>query len=207
VENWEYFLKAFISLLVIMDPLGNLPLFLSFTADYDQQARTRTAMWSSISAAGILIVFCLGGEKVLSFFGISIPAFQITGGIIFLLYALQMLQILPSGMKTTSEEEQETMEKENIALVPMGIPFIAGPGAITNVLLWRQMAGDYVQFFLLLGAIFSASAGIYLSLRFSVVISKFLGYSGIRVISRLMGLLLAAMAVQFVAQGVQALIK
>jgi len=207
VENWEYFLKAFISLLVIMDTLGNLPLFLSFTADYDTTARSRTAMWSSISAAGILIVFCLGGEKVLSFFGISIPAFQITGGVIFLLYALQMLQILPSGMKTTSEEEQETMEKENIALVPMGIPFIAGPGAITNVLLWRQMAGDYVQFFLPLGAIFLASVGIYLSLRFSLVISKFLGYSGIRVISRLMGLLLAAMAVQFVAQGVQALIK
>ncbi|MEJ5299431.1 MAG: MarC family protein [Thermodesulforhabdaceae bacterium] len=207
MDNWEYFLKSFISLLVIMDPLGNLPLFLSFTADYDSTARTQTAMWSAIFAAVILIIFCLGGEKVLSFFGISIPAFQITGGVIFFLYALQMLQLLPSGMKTTSEEEQETMEKENIALVPMGIPFIAGPGAITDVLLWRQMAKDLAQLFLLIGAIFLASLVIYLGLRFSITISRFLGYSGIRAISRLMGLLLAAMAVQFIAQGVQAIIK
>lgn len=189
--------------MVIMDPLGNLPLFLYFTGDYDHKERIRTAMWSSMAAASILIIFGIGGERVLSFFGISIPAFQITGGIIFFLYALQMLQILPSGMKTTVEEEQETIEKENIALVPMGIPFIAGPGAITNVLLWRQSATDLHHGVLLIIAIVTASFIIYLSLRFSVTISRFLGYSGIRVISRLMGLLLAAMAVQFVVEGLR----
>lgn len=203
MSSWEYFLKAFISLVVIMDPLGNLPLFLSFTGDYDPRERARTAMWSSVSAAVILTIFCIGGERVLSFFGISMPAFQITGGIIFFLYALQMLQILPGGMKTTVEEEQETMEKENIALVPMGIPFIAGPGAITNVLLWRQLATDFRHGLLLIAAVVAASFVIYLSLRFGAAISRFLGYGGIRVISRLMGILLAAMAVQFIAQGLR----
>ncbi|MCX7822611.1 MAG: MarC family protein [Syntrophobacterales bacterium] len=203
----EYFVKAFISLVLIMDPLGNLPLFLNFTSAYEPRERIRTAIWSSVSAATILTIFCIGGERVLSFFGISIPAFQITGGIIFFLYALQMLQILPSGMKTTTEEEQETMEKENIAIVPMGIPFIAGPGAITNVLLWRQLAEDSYHVIILVIAVIGASFVVYLSLRFSVIISRFLGYGGIRVISRLMGLLLAAMAVQFIAQGLQAILN
>lgn len=193
--------------MVIMDPLGNLPLFLSFTADYETQERSRTALWSVVAASSILIIFCLGGEQVLSLFGISVPAFQITGGIIFFLYALQMLQILPVGMKTTMEEEQETMEKENIALVPMGIPFIAGPGAITNVLLWRQLASDFSYLVALILAVITASVVTYLTLRFGVSISKFLGYSGIRVISRLMGLLLAAMAVQFIAQGIREFLR
>jgi multiple antibiotic resistance protein len=189
-----------------MDPLGNLPLFLGFTAQYEPEERSRTALWSAVSAASILILFCLGGEKVLSLFGVSIPAFQITGGVVFFLYALQMLQLLPIGMKTTTEEEQETMEKENIALVPMGIPFIAGPGAITNVLLWRQMASDVSYLALLIVAVIAASFVIYLTLRFGVSISRYLGYGGIRVISRLLGLLLAAMAVQFIVQGVKELL-
>jgi len=154
---------------------------------------------ASFAACIILIFFGITGDSVLRFFGIGLPAFQLAGGFIFFIYALQMLCLFPSDLKTTSEEEQEGVEKENVALVPLATPLLAGPGAITAVLVWQQTPDNSVNTVLLLAAIIIACIIVYLIFYFGVWINRVMGVGGIRVMTRLMGLLLAVIAVQFMS--------
>jgi multiple antibiotic resistance protein len=135
------FMMILIPLVIVMDPLGNLPFFLFLTQKNSPHERNKTAAAACITAALILIFFCLTGDFVLRFFNISLAAFQIAGGIIFFIYSLQMLCLIPGNIKSTAEEEQEHIKKENVALVPLATPLLAGPGAITAVLVWRQNEG------------------------------------------------------------------
>jgi multiple antibiotic resistance protein len=141
---------------------------------------------------------------MLRFFQISMPAFQIAGGLIFLIYALQLLALIPSGIRGSAEEEEEGIRRENIALVPLATPLLAGPGAITAVLVWRQQIVDDALIWLFL-VIVSACAVVYGVLHFAGGLQRLLGVSGIRVITRLTGLLLAVIAVQFMVNGWQQL--
>ncbi|MBW1947064.1 MAG: NAAT family transporter [Deltaproteobacteria bacterium] len=184
-----------------MDPLGNLPFFLLFTEKITPSERRKVAAISSFAACIILIFFDITGDSVLRFFGIGLPAFQLAGGFIFFIYALQMLCLFPSGLKTTSEEEQEGVEKEHVALVPLATPLLAGPGAITAVLVWQQTMDSSVNTVLLPAAIIIACIIVYLVFYFGVWIIRVMGMGGIRVITRLMGLLLAVIAVQFMMSG------
>ena len=161
------------------------------------------AATSAAAACIILIVFGVTGDSILRFFSISLPAFQLAGGFIFFIYALQMLRLIPSGMKTTTEEEQEGVEKANAALVPLATPMLAGPGAITAVLVWQQSNVGPSNILILLSAIAAACLIIYLVFRSGERISGIIGIGGIRVITRLMGLLLAVIAVQFMVNGFQ----
>ncbi|MEW6647596.1 MAG: MarC family protein [Pseudomonadota bacterium] len=195
------FIGVLVPLLIIMDPLGNLPFFLLFTRDNTQDERRRMALVAAVASAVILMTFALSGDVLLRFFHISMPAFQLAGGFIFFIYALQMLALIPSGIKTSAEEEQEGIRKDNIALVPLAIPLLAGPGAITAVLVWRQQLTAPVQQLQLLAAILLACLIVYLALRFAGTLRRLLGVSGIRVVTRLMGLLLAVIAVEFMVQG------
>ena len=140
---------------------------------------------------------------MLSFFGIGLPAFQVAGGFIFFIYALQMLHLIPSGLKTSTEEEKEGIKKENIALVPMATPLLAGPGAITVVMVWQQKSGNFSDIALLLFGIIVACTIAYFIFRSSEWIIKAIGLGGIRVLTRLMGMLLAVIAVQFMLSGFQ----
>ena len=151
----------------------------------------------------ILLFFAVTGDFVLRFFNIILPAFQLAGGFIFFLYALQMMRVIPGGVKTTSEEEQEGVEKENVALVPLATPLLAGPGAITAVLVWQQTLDTPVSTLVLLGAIVITCLIIYLVFYFGASIIRVMGLGGIRVVTRLMGLLLAVIAVQFMVSGFQ----
>ena len=191
-------------LLIIMDPWGNLPLYLSLTQHNTMAERRRMAAQACLASALILSVFALAGEAILRFFQISMPAFQIAGGVIFFIYALQLLALIPVGIKGSAEEEEEGIRRENIALVPLATPLLAGPGAITAVLVWRQqeLAGGQ---WLLFVTILSACVVVHLILHFADVLQRLLGVSGIRVITRLMGLLLAVIAVQFMVNGWQQL--
>lgn len=186
-----------------MDPLGNLPFFLLFTKQNTVKERKRMAAASAVSASIILIIFGITGDFILRFFGIGLPAFQLAGGFIFFIYALQMLHLIPSGMKTTTEEEQEGVNKASAALVPMATPMLAGPGAITAVLVWQQSNDGSSGIFLLLSAIIAACLTVYIVFRFADRISGIMGIGGIRVVTRLMGLLLAVIAVQFMVNGFQ----
>ena len=195
----QNFLTIFVPLVIILDPLGNLPLFLLFTEQNTPAEQERTAIVSCLAAAAILIFFGLTGDFVLRFLGISLPAFQIAGGFIFFIYALQMLRLIPSGIKTSAEEKQEGVAKENVTLVPLATPLLAGPGAITAVMVQQQSNPDNI--FLLLPAIVAACFLVYAVFHFGKELKKFLGVGGIRVFTRLMGLLLAVIAVQFIVSG------
>jgi multiple antibiotic resistance protein len=205
MTGWQEFFTILVPLLIIMDPLGNLPLYLMFTADNSRGEQRRMAAVACLASAAILVVFALTGDHLLALFGITIPAFQIAGGFIFFIYALQMLALIPAGLKSSSAEEREGLSKHNIALVPLAIPMLAGPGAITAVLVWRQQLAGSGEQWLLFAAIAAACATVYLCLHFAGLLHRLLGVGGIRVITRLMGLLLAVIAVQFMVNGIAAL--
>lgn len=195
------FITLLIPLIIIMDPFGNLPFFILFTEQNTPAERNRMAAIAASAACMILILFGLTGDFVLRFFSIGLPAFQIAGGFIFFVYSLQMLHLIPSGMKTSSEEEQEGLKKANAALVPLATPLLAGPGAITAVLVWHQNPENTVSLALLSAVIMTACFIVYIIFRFGEWIQGFMGVGGIRVVTRLMGLLLAVIAVQFMVNG------
>ena len=186
-----------------MDPLGNLPFFLLFTEQNTPAEKRRIAGIGCLTACAILIFFSLTGDFVLRFFGIGLPAFQLAGGFIFFVYALQMLRLIPSGVKTTAEEKEEGVTKENVALVPLATPLLAGPGAITAVLVWRQAPAAPISTALLLTAIIMACLIVYSVFYFGEKIRRVMGVGGIRVVTRIFGLLLAVIAVQFMVSGFQ----
>jgi len=201
MQTLEVLMTILIPLVIITDPLGNLPFFLLFTERNSPSERHRMALISSSTAYVILAFFAVTGDFVLRFFHISLPAFQLAGGFIFFIYALQMMRVIPSGLKSTSEEEKEGVTKENVALVPLATPLLAGPGAITAVLVWQQTPDSAVSIPLLLSAIIVTCLAIYVVFRFGASIIRVMGVGGIRVVTRLMGLLLAVIAVQFMVSG------
>jgi multiple antibiotic resistance protein len=203
MHGFESTINIMITLVIIMDPLGTLPFFLLFTKDNTPPERRKVATLASLTACGILIFFGITGDAILRFFRISLPAFQLAGGFIFFVYALHLLHLIPGGLKTTSEEEEEGISKEGVALVPLATPLLAGPGAITAVLVWQQTPDNSLSAGLLLAAIFIACAVVYLVLCFGERITRVMGVGGIRVVTRLMGLLLAVIAVQFMVSGFQ----
>ena len=200
MSGLQELLTILLPLLIIMDPWGNLPLFLSLTRNNTVVERRRMAAQACLASALILAIFAMAGDSILRFFQISIPAFQIAGGLIFFIYALQLLALIPMGIKGSAEEEEEGIQRDNIALVPLATPLLAGPGAITAVLVWRQQTSSESEW-LLFVAILLACLVVYLILHFADVLQRLLGVSGIRVITRLTGLVLAVIAVQFVVNG------
>ncbi len=203
MQTLQHFITILIPLVIIMDPLGNLPFFLLFTEQNTLNEKRKMAAIASLAAGLILIFFGLTGDFILRFFKISLPAFQIAGGLIFFIYALQMLRLIPGGIKTTRKEEQEGIEKHNVALVPLATPLLAGPGAITAVLVWQQCPDIPIGMPLLFIAIITACLSVYFVFYFAEWIRKMMGVGGIRVVTRLMGLLLAVIAVQFIVSGFQ----
>lgn len=203
MEVVQLFFTMLVPLLLIMDPLGNLVFFLMFTEKNTRPERNKVAAISAFTAFAILLFFGLTGDFVLRFLGIGLPAFQLAGGFIFFIYALQMLRLIPSGLKTSLEEQREGMDKSNVAFVPLATSLLAGPGAITAVLAWQQKIQGPLSLPLLILTIMTACTIVYVVFYFGQRISKFLGVGGTRVVTRLMGLLLAVIAVQFMVNGFQ----
>ena len=204
-EALQAYITFLATLLVITDPLGNLPLFLLFTEQYTAAERRRVAAIATASAAGILVFFALTGNLVLQLFAIELPAFQIAGGLIFFIYALQMLRLIPSGIKTSGAERQEGIASEHVALVPLAIPLLAGPGAITTVLVWRERLVSGLSPAALVTGIVAVCLVVFVVLAFGRRLRRLLGIGGIRVVERLMGLFLAVIAVQFIVSGIEQL--
>lgn len=205
MEALRYFMTILIPLLIIMDPLGNLVFFLLFTEQNTPWEQRRIAAIASLVACIILLVFALTGDFILRFFKISLPAFQLAGGFIFFIYALQMLRLIPGDIKTTAQEEEEGLTKQNVAMVPLATPLLAGPGAITAVLVWQRDPDSPLALPLLLLAILVACIIVFCVFSLGKWIRSIMGVGGIRVVTRLLGLLLAVIAVQFMVSGIQAL--
>ena len=199
------FLALFIPLLIIMDPVGNLPMFLALTGGLGRGGQLRVAAVACATAAAILLLFGFTGDAILRFFGITLPAFQLAGGGIFFIYALQLLNLIPANIRSSAREEEESLHKDHVALVPLATPLLAGPGAITAVLIWQQGAARPLPPGLLTAVVVAACAAVFVAFALAPWIRRLLGLGGIGVVTRLTGLLLAVIAMQYVVDGLAAL--
>lgn len=192
-----YSLLAISSLFAIVDPIAVVPTFLAMTAGDSPAHRIRMARLASIVAAGVLLVFSLGGELVFRLLGITMPAFQMAGSVVLLLVALDMLRGQKSGVRETSEETTAGAEKDDVAITPLAVPMLAGPGAMTTSLLLRNQARTFSQQVALCFAIVIVAVLCYLILRVSAHGARWLSPIALKIATRIMGLLLAAVAMQF----------
>jgi len=197
--EWTFIIKTTIAIIAIVDPIGCLPLFLSLTGQHKKINKKNLVKMTAITVFIILVTSLLLGDKILNMFGISMPSFQICGGILLLLMAISMMlgkhQIIDSGQNGKSD-------KELIAFVPLSIPLLAGPGAMSNMIIAAHQAPNFInQSFLILPCL-AVSLLIWLTLSFAENISKVIGPIGAKIITRVMGLLLGSMAIEFITRGV-----
>jgi multiple antibiotic resistance protein len=199
--NVELFIAATITLVVIMDPPGTIPVFLSLVGRKSQMARAKAARQGVLVSLGVITLFAVAGEAILSYLGIGIPALQGAGGLLLLLIALDLL----TGRGST---EPEAVEDVNIALVPLGTPLLAGPGAIAATIVYvRQADGHLGSYVALALAILVVHLILFVCLRYSGVVIKLIKESGILLMAKIAGLLLAAIAVQLIANAVKGFIS
>lgn len=190
---------AFGSLFSIVDPFSALPVFVALTGEKPREYQSRTALRASLTCFVVLSVFAAAGSFIFKFFGITIPAFKVAGGILLFGVALDMMRAQHSETRTTKEEETE--KHEDVGLIPLGLPLLSGPGAIAAVMVLAGQAETTASRVAVHVAILGIGASAFLILRSAAVVGKLLGTTGIRVIGRLMGLILAAIAIQFVIDG------
>jgi len=189
----------------IIDPFGYVPIFLSMTAKDSPEKCNWILTRACLAAFVVLTVFTFVGNHVLSFFGISLPALQISGGLILLVIGFDMLRVLPSSTKISPDEESEATEKEDISIVPLAVPMLAGPASLTTVVVLATSDKSPTSYSAIIVSIFITLAFTYVILRYAKRIYKSIGVSGLHVVTRIMGLLLCAMAMQFVIDGYQAI--
>ncbi len=192
----KLFASAFVTILVVMDPAGNVPVFLSLTRDLRPAQQHRASLQAAAVAASVVYGFALFGQEVLHLLGISVAALEVAGGLILGAAALELLHPPPSG-------QGRPAGSANVAFVPLGTPLLAGPGAIAATMVYVRRAHGAGEVAAVLGALAAVIVIIYLALRFSGVLSRLLRDNGIELLSRVVGLLLAAIAVQLIATGAQ----
>ncbi|MDD1772279.1 MAG: MarC family protein [Methanomassiliicoccales archaeon] len=198
-------ITAFAAIFAIMNPPGNIPVFVAITEGYTTEQKNRVIRKVCIVAGGILIIFGLFGNLIFDLYGITIPAFKIAGGALLFSIAFTMTKGQLTKSKMTTEEEEEATEKEEVGVVPLGIPLFAGPGAITTVMIYVSYAQnssdpvfDFISIFI--GIIVTVAIS-FVMLKYADPLFKRMGRSGTMAFTRIMGLLLAAMAVEFMLSG------
>ena len=199
----RFSLLALSSIFFLVDPFAALPTFLAVTAGQDPKKRVRTARKASLTAFVILTTFAIAGTYIFRIFGITLPAFEIAGGIILLLIGLDMLEAKRSPTQESPSDTQEATAKDDVGIVPMGIPMLAGPGAITSVMVLVGQAQTKWQMAAIFGSIAITAAICFLVLGSAARVARILGDTGIRILVRIMGLLLVALAVQYFVNGFQ----
>ncbi len=197
----RFSLLAFSSIFFLVDPFAALPTFLAVTEGADAAKRRRMAGKASLTALLFLSTFAVGGQYIFKLFGITLPAFEIAGGIILLLIGLDMLEAKRSATQESSGDTVAAASKEDAGIVPLGIPMLAGPGSITSVMVLVGQAQTKWQMMAILGSIAVTAAICYLVLGNSDRVARALGDTGIRILVRIMGLLLVALAVQYFVNG------
>ena len=197
-EILEFSLVALSSIFFIVDPLAAIPSFLVMTTNDGEEKRRRMARQAAWTCFLVLSAFSLAGSLIFKLFSITLPAFKIAGGIILFLVAIDMLQARRSGTQEVTEERLEGAEKEEIGVTPLGIPMLAGPGAISTVMVLMGQSKNWWQVAPVFAAIGITALAAYYILSGANRVRRFLGETGIRILMRLMGLVLTALAVQFV---------
>lgn len=195
-----FLISAFVTLFVVIDPIGLTPIFIALTPGMTARHRRAIAIRATAIAAGLLFLFAFLGEQVLGFIGISMPAFRIAGGILLFLTALDML----FERRTKRREDQAELEDlPDPSVFPIAIPLIAGPGAIASIILLVGQADDTIGMLSVLGVMIAVLAIVFVLFLTATVIERALGKTGIVVVTRLLGMLLAALSVQFVLDGIR----
>jgi multiple antibiotic resistance protein len=205
IMDFAFLLKTGIALFAIVNPIGSVPIFISATNGWSEKDKQRICYLVAITVFSVLSVAALLGEHILNFFGISIPSFQVAGGILIMLIALHMLNGKQRRSGKSSDNHGNLADKEMVAVVPLSVPLLAGPGAISSVIIAAEHQHHLFFHLSLLIPISIVVAIAWLALRLSGYIAQLLGVIGINIVTRLMGLILAAMAVEFIAKGINGL--
>jgi len=196
-------MKPLIALLAIVNPIGAVPFFIHFTQGLNPAQRRRTMQVSAFSAFVVIAVSALAGQRIIGFFGISIASFQVGGGMLLLISSLQMLHAQPPQSKPTdlSEGDAKVDAGASIAVVPLTIPLLTGPATISTMIIYAQRSSLWWEEAVLVGYGVVVGLAVYLAFAASGRISRLLGRTGIDIMTRLMGLILAALAVEIMADG------
>jgi multiple antibiotic resistance protein len=191
VFDVRLFTSVFVTLVVIMDPIGTIPLFLALTSGRSVRARRRLAWQAVLVAVSVIATFALFGQQILRYLGITVPALQGAGGLLLVLVALELL--------TGKQEDPEDVPTSNVALVPLGTPLLAGPGAIVATIVFVRGAHGFADAWAIIAGIAAVHLLLYLALRFANVILRVIREGGVLLVTRISGLLLSAIAVQLIA--------
>ncbi len=195
------YVEMFTAILIIVNPIGVLPLFVAMVRNQSEQERRRIARLTAFSVAIVLAASCVFGESLLHVFGVGIASFRVGGGILVMLIAISMFHAQLSWSKATPEETREAEEKTDIAVVPLAIPLLSGPGAISTVIIFADQSSDWTHKGFLVATCVMVAITVWISLRMAIPIGAWLGKTGINIVTRLMSLLLAAIAVEIVVGG------
>jgi multiple antibiotic resistance protein len=196
--DWSEYVKIFTALLAILNPWGALPMFLAITGKSSDVERKHIIRTIGFSVAIVLTVTALIGEKLLGIFGISVASFQVGGSILLLLMAIEMM----FGKPKHAKEAEIASDMESVAVVPLSVPLIAGPGSISTVIIYANLSRSWIHLVLIITCILLAALVTWLILRAAHRLGSLIGILGLNIASRLMGLLLAAIAVEFFAHGI-----
>lgn len=200
---FSYTLLVFGSLFSIVDPFAAVPIFLGLTGHMPRAEQRRTALRAAFTCFVVLTTFGLFGALLFRFFGVTLPAFKIAGGILLFGVGLDMMNAKASETRGTAEEQKEAETKSDVGLIPLGLPLLSGPGAIATVMVFAAQAKTVPEHVAISTAVLLISVLAYIILVSSSFFAKVLGQTGLNVIARVMGLILAAVAIQFVLDGLR----
>jgi len=200
------YIKIFVAMIVIVNPIGIMPVFVAMTAHTSQDERKKIARIASISVFIVLLISAVLGERVLEMFGISIASFKVGGAILVMTAALSMMQAMPTRDKQTPEEAKEAEDKASIAVVPLAIPLLAGPGAMSTIIIYASEKKTFLHIGAVCLVVLGIAIATWLALRIATKVGSRMSKTTVNVATRIMGLLLAALAVEIFAGGIVELI-
>ncbi len=198
-------LRAIVGIFVIVDPVGSVGMFLAVTHGLSLEKTKKAARFAGVTVATVLIAAALIGQAILDFFGIRLASFSVAGGILFLLLAVEMIR--GEGASKIPNQSERSVQLPATAIVPLGVPLMAGPGAISTVILASPGSSNWLETSILICSIALLGAVTWLCLSNARYIGRLVGNIGIQLVSRIMGLILAALAVEYVVKGIQVLFK
>lgn len=200
--EFHFLITAFVALFVVIDPIGLAPLFVAMTAEQTPQQRRRIAIRATLVGGGILLLFSVFGDTILTVVGISMPAFRIAGGILLFITALDML-FERRQKRREDRADEEDLDEDDPSVFPLAIPLIAGPGAIATLILLVSETENTLGFVTVMLAFFAVMALVFAMFLVAPMVGTLLGKTGINIVTRLFGMLLAALSVQFVIDGLR----
>ena len=203
----ETLIQSFLTLFVVMDPIALVPAFLGMAGTRSRGEQLRLARKAVLVAGSVILFFAVMGKELLRYLGINLDAFRVSGGVLLFLMALDMVFARASGARETTEEESEAKSREDISVFPLAIPLIAGPGTLSSVMILTGKSTSTIGDLLIILVAFVVLGLCYVALRGGPQLIRVIGKTGVNVISRVLGVLLAALAVQYIADGTRSLFR